>query len=644
MDTKEMFERKGFDQKSIEFLNNFLYEFNDLYGKYLPQEEVIQRINDYLDEIEFVDEMPEELIDTAVGCYYSEEKKVLIKKRELEDKEKSTFFHEMVHVLRQKIKDDAYNAVNDSFYNLGDENYDNLSAAHELNVQGIDEGFTQYLTIIRNAKYNTNRFAVGYPILTEQAGFLMDLIGKDNMIQGMFSNLENMVKCMKEKLDCEDMDITNFARDMNVIWKYEHELELKKGSKTREERLLVLIFGDVIDESIPSYVKDTQNNIVKLYLQQKVNNIEEFQLLIENAKKYAKSLGTDFGPEMFEAIYKQYRKHPEFNLEGSNPELCESFKIYDKLQEFYDLDFEEKLQFLAEDEELQALIADNEYSYVFKKMVVQHMCVDDEFGSFRLDRFVRDDHQLSDYNALYGMLTSGLLKEKIQSGEVNPKTLALEWIQYDDYTGQFSLFNLFNANGVKEEYLGTYALGGWDCDELSQYEIAKMTMEERTKQVSRICQDIYDSEITDEDLGKYHFLCDADSKKIIYACSVENMWMNVEDMEDEVLEITSKPEYISSITEEKIKHIKRYIDMDALDVALLHSLHSAGIIEQSTVDDYFEKVEKQYLTPEDIEIEADRQNVSMKEIKKMVQEFAERIDKKEQGNTLLINGGEDIEK
>lgn len=71
MDTKEMFERKGFDQKAIEFLNNFLYEFNDLYGKYLPQEEVIQRINDYLDEIEFVDEMHEELIDSAVGCYYS---------------------------------------------------------------------------------------------------------------------------------------------------------------------------------------------------------------------------------------------------------------------------------------------------------------------------------------------------------------------------------------------------------------------------------------------------------------------------------------------------------------------------------------------------------------------------------------------
>ena len=146
MDTKEMFERKGFDSKSVEFLNGFLYEFNDLYSKYLSQEEVIQRINDYLDEIEFVDEMPEELIDSAVGCYYSKEKKVLIKKRELEDKEKSTFFHEMVHVLRQKIKEEASKAVNDSVYDLDDEDNDNLFAAKELNVQGIDEGFTQYLT------------------------------------------------------------------------------------------------------------------------------------------------------------------------------------------------------------------------------------------------------------------------------------------------------------------------------------------------------------------------------------------------------------------------------------------------------------------------------------------------------------------
>ena len=642
MDTKEMFERKGFDSKSVEFLNGFLYEFNDLYSKYLSQEEVIQRINDYLDEIEFVDEMPEELIDIAVGCYYPNEKKVLIKKMELEDKEKSTFFHEMIHVLRQKIKDDASNAVEDSFYNLDEEDNDNLLAAERLNVHGIDEGFTQYLTIERNAKYSNNRFAVGYPILTKQAGFLMDLIGKDTMIQGMFSNLENIVKSMKEKLNCECNDITNYARNMNVIWKYEHELEYKKGPKTREERLLDMIFGDPIAKRIPSYVEDAQNNIVKLYLQQKVNNIEEFQLLLENAKKYAKSLGTDFGPEMFEAIYKQYRKHPEFNLEESNPKLCETFKIYDKLQEFYSLSFEEKLQFLVDDKEFLALIYDSKNSYAFKKMVVQHMYDDEELDVFRLGRFVRDDHQLSDYSALYGMLTTGLLKEKIQSGEVKPETLALEWIENDDYRGAVSLFNIFNASGTKEEYMGTYLLGGLECDEISQYEIAHMSIEERKKQVSRICQDVYKREMTDEDLGKYLFLCDSNSKKLTFACSLENKWMNIE-IEDEVMEIIDKPEYISSIAEEDIKRAKRFINMGIDGVFLTH-LSNAGIIQQSVIDEYLKKLEKQYLTPDDIEVEVDRQNVTIGEIKKKVEEFAERVDKKKQGNTLLINGGEDIDK
>ena len=642
MDTKEMFERKGFDSKSVEFLNGFLYEFNDLYSKYLSQEEVIQRINDYLDEIEFVDEMPEELIDIAVGCYYPNEKKVLIKKMELEDKEKSTFFHEMIHVLRQKIKDDASNAVEDSFYNLDEEDNDNLLAAERLNVHGIDEGFTQYLTIERNAKYSNNRFAVGYPILTKQAGFLMDLIGKDTMIQGMFSNLENIVKSMKEKLNCECNDITNYARNMNVIWKYEHELEYKKGPKTREERLLDMIFGDPIAKRIPSYVEDAQNNIVKLYLQQKVNNIEEFQLLLENAKKYAKSLGTDFGPEMFEAIYKQYRKHPEFNLEESNPKLCETFKIYDKLQEFYSLSFEEKLQFLVDDKEFLALIYDSKNSYAFKKMVVQHMYDDEELDVFRLGRFVRDDHQLSDYSALYGMLTTGLLKEKIQSGEVKPETLALEWIENDDYRGAVSLFNIFNASGTKEEYMGTYLLGGLECDEISQYEIAHMSIEERKKQVSRICQDVYKREMTDEDLGKYLFLCDSNSKKLTFACSLENKWMNIE-IEDEVMEIIDKPEYISSIAEEDIKRAKRFINMGIDGVFLTH-LSNAGIIQQSVIDEYLKKLEKQYLTPDDIEVEVDRQNVTIGEIKKKVEEFAERVDKKKQGNNLLINGGEDIDK
>ena len=36
-------------------MNNFLYKFDDLFGKYLSQEEVLKRIDEYLDEMIKVD-------------------------------------------------------------------------------------------------------------------------------------------------------------------------------------------------------------------------------------------------------------------------------------------------------------------------------------------------------------------------------------------------------------------------------------------------------------------------------------------------------------------------------------------------------------------------------------------------------------
>lgn len=40
------FEGKNFDERTIELINNFINEFDDLFRKYVPKEEVIKRIND----------------------------------------------------------------------------------------------------------------------------------------------------------------------------------------------------------------------------------------------------------------------------------------------------------------------------------------------------------------------------------------------------------------------------------------------------------------------------------------------------------------------------------------------------------------------------------------------------------------------
>lgn len=640
MDTKEMIERKGFDPKAIEFLNNFLYEFNDLFGSYLSQEEVLERINDYLDEIEFVEEIPYSEENGVIGLYNLEEKKVYIRKSDIES-EKSTFFHEMVHVLHEKLVTAELQ-----------ENFEIQDESHQMYLTGIgvDEGFTEYLTSKRNEKFSKEKIFNSYPILTQQFRFLANIVGEEDLISGIFNGYEQVSGLLQKKLNWEENDCSDYCKAMSVIAKYEKEVLREKIEASRKksaaDRAFDIIFGDQNQKKsrFPREVDSAIDEIVKKYLMQTVNSVEDFYSLMENMKMYAKSLGKDVGAEMMLTLYQQYKKHPEFNLEESNPELCEPFKIYDKLQEFYDLCFEEKLQFVAEDRELQTLIFNANNSYDFKKMIIQHMCVDDKFGNLGLDRFVRDDHQLSDYNALYGMLTSGLLKEKIQSGEVKPEALALEWIQYDDYDGEFSLFNIFNANGTKEEYLGTYALGELDCNEVSQYEIAKMTVEEKRKMVSRICQDVYDSKMTDESVEKYLFLCDSKSKEVCYACSEENQWM-IFEWDDSVMEIYDKPEYISSIAEENIKRTKRWLDMGQDDILCLLGLQHAGVIEQSVVKEYIgKKIEKQYLTPDDIEVEINRQNVTIGEIKKKVQEVAERVDKKKQGDTLLINGGEDIEK
>ena len=40
------FEGKKFDERTIELINNFINEFDELFGKYISREQVIKRINE----------------------------------------------------------------------------------------------------------------------------------------------------------------------------------------------------------------------------------------------------------------------------------------------------------------------------------------------------------------------------------------------------------------------------------------------------------------------------------------------------------------------------------------------------------------------------------------------------------------------
>ena len=60
-------------------LKQEINEFDDLFGRFLSRDEILARINNNINSIEFVDEIKSESTCPA-GQYIPEEKKVLIKK------------------------------------------------------------------------------------------------------------------------------------------------------------------------------------------------------------------------------------------------------------------------------------------------------------------------------------------------------------------------------------------------------------------------------------------------------------------------------------------------------------------------------------------------------------------------------------
>ena len=68
----EVFKDKNFDEITLKYINNFIEEFDDLFGKYVNREEVIKRIKENLNQSFVFKE-----IKGAKGLYYNKEKKIL---------------------------------------------------------------------------------------------------------------------------------------------------------------------------------------------------------------------------------------------------------------------------------------------------------------------------------------------------------------------------------------------------------------------------------------------------------------------------------------------------------------------------------------------------------------------------------------
>ena len=216
---REVFKDKNFNEETLNLIDNFIEEFDSLFGKYVPREELIKRIKENLNENISYEKFEK---GKVLGTYNSQDKKITLKENLSEERLKAVFFHEMVHCIT----------------NHGD--YVGFTGElSEKTAIGITEGFTQYVSKVRNRKYGVELNS--YPILTEQTENLVELLGEEEYLDAAFNDPERVFILMqKEGLIEDELDAEDFCDHFDIIWK--HEDEIYQG-KTAAGKLLTAIFG-----------------------------------------------------------------------------------------------------------------------------------------------------------------------------------------------------------------------------------------------------------------------------------------------------------------------------------------------------------------------------------------------------------------
>lgn len=435
-ETRDAFADKQFDERALEFIHNFMNEFDSLFGKYLPREEVVRRIKENLNDVKFDSDFGK---DTAMGKYNLATGCVMISEK-LQDIEmiKSVFFHEMIHCLTLDRENGFVGFIQtDDYYDYTDESEENVIGV------GFSEGVTEYINWIRAQKYNPEYSRNSYPILSEQIQNLSELIGEDVLLEMTF----NAPNQLADKLGIEDWEMQSFLESFDVIWQEEKNLYLDQ--RDEDIALLKSLLGIKDSRQIHSAKTTIINVYEQLLLSKPIETVDEFNKMYRKISQYTQQLGKEPDVEMPANIISKMQEIVQSTNQGLSEvvaELDEEPRLLLQrtllLRQFREASNEEKLELLSNKE--------------FKKMVY------DAGGNVNMPGLraalavnvleVQSEDAGID---LYMMLTSGLA-QIIKDKKYNIDRLGIEKIDFDE--GGVSVYNLYYADIEDSEYVGTYSL------------------------------------------------------------------------------------------------------------------------------------------------------------------------------------------
>lgn len=441
---RKVFENKNFDDESLEYISNFIEEFDSIFGKYVPREEVIRRINENLDEIityDFENNGKREVL----GNYNIEKKRICITNKDIGDGKKSVFFHEMVHCIMSDAKERKLDFITKSL----NEDYEYI----ELKSRGLTEGFTEYVTKKRDEKYDSKGIKA-YPILVEQFENLVDLIGEDEIFDIGFNRPSEFCKA----IGYDAYEIEDLFEAFNTIWIEE--------DKIVSDRQLAWIFDKKEDTFQLAYAKSTIiRYLEEIVLSRTIKTVEELNKVFETIERYSAQLD-NWQLTHFENILEKIEELQEAGLSmeeiiNGMEELPRSlFELKNIMDKFEESSNEEKIDTLTQEEFIKAIEDNPIYETKLKNEILA-----------RIGGNIINTYSIDENKEICDMLVNGMAQIINEKG-YNIDRLAIEFVDFEsnesnvekmlkmffnfDSDSEKRVFNLYDTDIGKNTYLGTF--------------------------------------------------------------------------------------------------------------------------------------------------------------------------------------------
>lgn len=513
MELEEIFKEKKFGEKTSNFLKQAINETIQVFKGNLSEKEILSRINDNIENIEFVDNIFDR--KQSLGAYFS--KKIVILKDLDENQQHSVFFHEFTHAVIGTI----YNYL-----------YSDKPAI------GLTEGITEMLTKRRNklVGFDDNKIYT-YPVLAKQCENLLLILGEDKTISTLAKDINKIKDLMIEKGIIDDeLEFDNYVDSMDYIAKYEKDIFKKKlnNSENKDNDIVQLIFGK---KKLPNDVTKAQTNIIMTHLKIDSTSVDEYNNKVNIAKQYAKELAIDDNGKIFVSLYNEFKKH-HYDINKVDPIIIKTGYEMEFIEKYLANSEKQRFVQLANDTKLLKTVNESQFSDYYKKLICNNININ-----------------IADKNYLFNILTNGLA-EKIVNENLTPETIGIETVSKDEY---YNIYNLYISNGSDRKYIGTYNVQNYD-ENCIKYNL--ISDENELKKTVNLLEKAYQSnleeEITHEPtcINNSSLILKNESENDYLVSNSDGSWWNIiydseEDFYDE-MKLTAHTQYNLSYVESKL--------------------------------------------------------------------------------------------